>query len=246
MKDELASEPAGFRRRAIAFLIDWAICALILACCAAVLFATTNGRSQFIPDSLPFRCREIAPVPSELTLPPGFAPNQAKVCLYFVLGWPAANVLTLTESTVEGYVTTNRTVMLTIDADGMAWGGPVNSGPTEALVIVFRLLLDAYARSPGRRICGIAVVEGRTGRKASFSRLWRRYLLFSLPVGMSSLVWIPGSPQVSPFGGTGFSLGLGLVPTLISLALLVWAVVSINARRPAFYDRPVGTSVERI
>ncbi|MBB3999450.1 RDD family protein [Aureimonas pseudogalii] len=244
MEPSSATELAGFRRRVAAFLIDWAICALLLACYAVLLFAATNGRSQFIPDLVPRGCQEVDPVPSGLTFP-GFNPNQARFCRQTIFGWPAAQILTLTESTVDGYVTINRNVRLAIDADRMTEGGDVNRTPTEALLVLFRLVLDTFARSPGRRICGIAVVDGATGRRASFSRLWRRYLLYSIPIGIGYLDLIPGAPDVWSSDGSRFSIGVGLLPILAIFALLFWNVVSINARRPAYYDRPVGTSVER-
>lgn len=245
MEQAPTSEPAGFRRRALALLIDWAICAGFVAVCAVALFAATNGRWQFIPDAVPRWCQGIDPVPSGLPLPPGFAPNQAKLCDYTLLGWSAARTLTLTESTAEGYVTNNRSLVWTVDADGMAWGGDILGGPVEELLVLFRLLCDRLARSPGRRVCGIAVVEDLMGRRAPFSRLWRRYLLFSIPIGIGYLAWIPGLLEPPSLNVSGFHLGIALLAMLLSLALLFWSVVSINARRPTYYDRPVGTSVSR-
>jgi hypothetical protein len=244
MEPSIASEPAGFRRRAMAFLIDWVICALLMAGCAVLLFAATNGRSQFVADLVPLSCQKVDPVSTGLTVP-DFNPNQARFCRQTIFGWPAAQILTLTESTVDGSVTSNRNAVWTIDTDKMAWGGDIDRSPTETLLVLFRLVLDTFARSPGRRICGIALVDRATGRRASFSRLWRRYLLFSIPIGIGYLYRIPGVPDIGPSGWSGFAIGIGLVPALVVVALLFWNVVSINARRPAYYDRPVGTSVER-
>ncbi|ALN73096.1 RDD family protein [Aureimonas sp. AU20] len=245
MDDSAPAVPAGFWRRAIALVIDWAICSLILACVAVLLFAATGGRLQFIPNPVPAWCQDVDPIPSELRLPADFVPNVAKSCIYTLFGLPAAHVLTLTQRTVEGNFTTNVNMKLTVDADGMAWGGGVKKGPTEELLILFRLLFDTFGRSPGRRVCGIAIVERGSGRRAPFSSLWKRYLLFSIPIGLGYLYVMSGSQPVLFSNLSASFIGFGLVPLGIFVALSVWNVVWIVRRQPAYYDRPVGTSVER-
>lgn len=238
------SEPAGFWRRSFAALIDLAISVLVLSCLAPVLFAATDGRWQYVPDVNLSTCQSLNSLPEGLTFSPGFAPNYASLCEFYFAGWPAARILTVGQQTVGDNLTTNVSYTLAVDAEGTIIG-MARKSPSIELFVVLRLLCDVLARTPGRRICGIAVVDRATGERARRSRLLGRYLLFALPLAPAFLAAIVVQQAVASATWSGLTIATLVASLSIIAGLWVWTIVSIVRRRPAYYDRFAGTSVDR-
>lgn len=180
---------AGFWRRVLAFVIDLALCALVVTVAGVLLFGLTDGRVRVGTALIDVnRCIQIDPQRIEVRLPPQFNVTAAEQCTKSFFGIVHDRTLRVAQVTQSGSTTYTRAITYPVDADGRPTRAFYVDYLTWVLLVAYVLLLEwRRGQTLGKRLMRIRVKSLRGG-PITFAQAVKRSVIRFLPW---PLFWLP-------------------------------------------------------
>jgi hypothetical protein len=246
LTDSVEFERGGFWRRALALVIDAIIVTVILQLLGFALYPLSKGRVQFVSGIALLYCDKLDAVPEGVPVPADFNPTSITDCRHALFGLTTARIVTVARTRQTGAITTTKFIAQPIDAQGKPIIGPTLDSLIWILVLAMRAALDRGSRStPGRRLCRVRLSNAAGGQSPPPApTVTRRYAVLMLPL-LPLLIWslmLQPIMRAEAIDSVWSSLLL-ILPGVILLGAVGFAVVAVVRRRDTWYDRFAGTSV---
>ena len=245
---------AGFWRRLLAMIIDYAIIALPFQLIVAVLFVATSGRIQQFNGFTYTVCQENNKISDGMVLapPPPSGSNFARDCSAYFLGAQIGRSLQVGRVTREGASTTTVWRSYMLDRDGQRVDGIDVDWLIVAAFVVCMLALEAQTgASIGDRATRIRVIDASRpiGAGIGWRKIIVRYsLMFAgfVPLVLVLLVFFgPFGPDIDALANSTF-FSWFLSAGVFAFGWVAYFIVAIIRRRDPLYDKIAGTAVVRV
>ena len=243
----LAGRRAGFWRRFAALLIDSLIVLIPLQILVAVLFAYTNGAVQGNFGFVINVCGPVSPIPTGLQPPPPEGANQATLCSSSFFGFETARLLTVATVTTTGNNTSSVFQTYGVSADGNVRDDVFDADTVAYIVLLAYLVWMEFRQGQtlGKRLLSIRVVALSNPAKIGvpLGKALKRYAVMLLGVWIMIvallLVWFLSGSLENAVSWMPVLIAGGL----ISVAWMLWIVVSVARKTDPIHDRLAGTAV---